>query len=124
MRGTQLLAPAPAVPHEGLPAEHRERGKRVWSATLEVPPQRGGALRLDYVVPRAVRAEDGRRVYRLVVQHQPKVHPETLDVRLRLPGGARAVRAPGWEGRGRELRWRGPLLNDMVLEVSWRTPEG
>ncbi|HEX2236377.1 MAG TPA: DUF4012 domain-containing protein, partial [Actinomycetota bacterium] len=121
--GTPHLAPEPALPRGDRPAEHIERGKKVWSASLAVAPQQQGAVRFDYVVPRAVRERGGRRVYTLVVQHQPKVRPEHLDITLRLPTDARAIVAPGWTRDGTVLQWDRPLRSDMELEVTWRAEE-
>ncbi|HEX2241558.1 MAG TPA: DUF4012 domain-containing protein [Actinomycetota bacterium] len=103
------------------PPEHLERGKKVWTATLVIPPRETGRLGFEYRVPDVVVEEDGRRVYRLVLQHQPKVRSETLIVKLVLPSDATDVKAPGWE-RGRNervLRWERVLDDDQVLEVSW-----
>ena len=118
--GTLLPRPPPALWTGALPPEHREKGKKVWSATLEVPPRRSGKVRFDYRVPRALSERAGRQVYRLSVQHQPKVRAEELRVNLTLPPGASGVRAQGWERRGALLVWRGAVEEDMVLRVSWR----
>ena len=114
----------------GRPAEHLELGKKVWSVTLGDPratppgmlPGTTTALHLDYRVPGVVRTKQGRSVYRLVLQRQPKAHPEVVQVNLELPSGARGIRAPGWrrtEG-GRTIVWEQELEKDVVLEVSWR----
>jgi Protein of unknown function (DUF4012) len=102
------------------PPRHLERGKQVWSTTLEIPPQEEGAVRFEYRVPDVVRTADGRKVYRLVVQRQPKVRSETLRVELTLPEGATGVDAPGWSRDAGALLWERPLNKDEVLEVSWR----
>lgn len=77
-------------------------------------------MRLDYRVPGVVRSREGRRVYRLIVQRQPKVRPEQLDITLTLPEDARRVHAPGWKRKGDVLRWDKPLKEDLELEVSWQ----
>jgi hypothetical protein len=120
VEGSRVDAPQPAAWTGGRPPEHEEQGKKVWSATLEIPPEKEGAVTFDYVVPDVVRTESGRRVYRLVVQHQPKVRDEMLDITLVLPDGAENVVAPGWEREEDELIWSRPLARDMELEVSWR----
>lgn len=102
------------------PTENVEKGKKVWSATFKIPPGQEAAMRLDYRVPGVVRSREGRRVYRLIVQRQPKVSPEQLDVTLTLPDGARRVHAPGWKRNGDVLRWDKPLKQDLELEVSWQ----
>lgn len=106
---------------DGRPAEHFEKGRKVWTATMEIPPRRSGAFRLGYVVPDAVFERRGRRVYRLTVQRQPRVRTEQLSVRITLPAGAQGVRAKGFERDGNELVWERPLKEDTVLEVSWRS---
>ena len=110
-----------AWPSESQPAEHTELGKKVWSAVLEIPPQHTGALKLGYVMPGVVKSRDGRYTYRLVLQHQPKVFPETLALDIRLPEGARAIKAPGFQVRDGRLSLEKPLNRDLILEVSWAT---
>jgi hypothetical protein len=119
VEGDRLDTPAPAIWTDGIPPTHSELGKKVWSATLDIPPGEQGAFTLDYLVPGVVDAREGRQVYRLHVQHQPKVRPEGLVVRLQLPEGATEVKAPGWERDGDTLVWEEDLKRDMVLEVSW-----
>ncbi|HEX2294759.1 MAG TPA: DUF4012 domain-containing protein [Actinomycetota bacterium] len=102
------------------PSEHFERGKKVWSSTFVIPPGEEAAMRLDYRVPGVVRSRDGRRVYRLIVQRQPKVNPEQLRITLTLPEGAGRVNAPGWKRKGGVLTWDKPLKTDLDLEVSWQ----
>ena len=104
----------------GRPPEHTELGKKVWSTTLEIPPREDAAVRFDYRVPGVVRTDGDHNFYRLTVQHQPKVRPERLEVRLRLPPGASGVVAPGWSRSQGTLEWAGALTKDMVLEVRWR----
>jgi hypothetical protein len=117
----RLESPAPAAwPSPTQPAEHFEGGKKVWSATLDIPPGQTGSLRLGYLVPNAVRDEQGRRVYRLTVQRQPRVRVEQLKVTLSLPVGAKDVKAKGWRQEGDRLVWDRPLKEDIVLEVSWQ----
>jgi hypothetical protein len=108
-------------PASDRPAEHLERGRKVWSATLEIPPLKVGAVRYDYRVPHAVLTRHGRHVYRFVVQRQPKIRPEMLELTLRLPNGATDIAAPGWSRDAGVLRWVRPLNKDTRLEVSWRS---
>ncbi len=117
----RMDVPEPGAWIDDRPAEHFELGKRVWSTTLGIPPQEQGSLRFDYVVPGVVRTEDGRSVYRLVVQRQARVRPETLDVRLRLPEDATQVIAPAFERDGDELVLTKELEEDVEVEVSWRS---
>lgn len=113
------------------PAENLELGKKVWSVVLGdatafppgMPPGETASVRYRYEVPGAVTFTKDRSVYRLVLQHQPKSHPETTRVQLTLPGRANDVSAPGWSKTqgGRVLTWEKTLTEDMVLEVSWRS---
>jgi hypothetical protein len=107
------------------PPEHIERGKKVWSAVLEIEPGKRGAVGVDYSVPGVIRTKGPRSVYRLALQHQPKVRPDDLEIRFKLPEGAAKVRADGWRRTGSageaELVWDGALNKDMTLEVSWES---
>jgi hypothetical protein len=118
--GERLASPPNLVFVSDTPTEHVEKGKKVWSATFDVPPGEEAAMRVDYRVPGVVRSRDGRRVYRLIVQHQPKVRPEQLRITLTLPAGAGRVDAPGWKRKGDVLEWAKPLTQDLDLEVSWQ----
>ena len=118
VEGVQVANPLPVWDDE--PPTHAERGKTVWSATLEIPPGDDGAFRVRYRVPGIVRTTGGRRTYRLLAQHQTKVRPEMLEVHVTLPDGATRVRARGWRRDGDALVWRRPLTRDVSLEVSWR----
>ena len=103
----------------GMPPENIEMGKKVWSAAFEIGPGKSTSIRYDYRVPGVVRTVEGRRVYRLVVQHQPKVNPERLVVRIRLPEGASAVQARGFRRDGDMLVLGRIVKVDFELEVSW-----
>jgi hypothetical protein len=118
--GERLDTPLPAAWAGDGPAEHIESGKRVWSATLAIPAGKEGAIGFDYRVPGVVRRSGGRNVYRLVVQSQRKVNPESLKIRLSLPEGATDVSARGWKRDGDSLVWQRMLTHDVTLEVSWR----
>ncbi len=85
---------------DGLPATHLERGKKVWSGTLQIPPQQEAAFRYRYRVPGVVHESGDRSTYRLQVQSQPKAHPETLEVSLTFLPEARSVKAPGFKRKG------------------------
>jgi hypothetical protein len=111
--------PGVAVWTAEVPIEHTELGKKVWTATLQVPPGEAASFRIGYRVPDVVHTEGSRSNYRLVVQHQPKVHAETLRVAVELPEGASKVRAPGFKRSGGTLIWEHPLQRDAVLKISW-----
>lgn len=102
------------------PPEHFEIGKKVWSLALEIPVQDTQSFTYAYRVPDVVRTVSGRRVYRLVVQHQPKVNPERLVIRIRVPNGAKNVTAKGFDQRGDVLVLDRVVNKDFELEVSWQ----
>jgi Protein of unknown function (DUF4012) len=116
-------SPAVAAWRGVRPAEHLEFDKRVWTATLAIPPQDEGSMRFDYRVPEVVQTKEGRSVYRLTLQHQPRVRPEDVEIRLRLPEGASEVVAKGFTREGDALVWARPLQEDVELEVSWQPGE-
>lgn len=119
--GKRLDSPMPAIWSGGRPPEDFESGKKVWTATLEIPAGEEAAVRYEYRVPAVVRARDDRSVYRLIVQSQPKVHPEELTITIALPEGASDVRAPGWQRDGDDLVWDKLLRRDMEFEISWKS---
>ncbi|HEV3472272.1 MAG TPA: hypothetical protein VG408_03585, partial [Actinomycetota bacterium] len=103
------------------PPEYFERGKKVWAVAFLIPVNESASVTYNYEVPGVVReSEAGRRVYRLVLQHQPKVHPEQMVIRFHLPTGATDVRAPGWKRRNNVLVWERSIRTDLELEVSWQ----
>lgn len=117
----RLDFPGPAVWAGGRVAEHEELGKKVWTATLQIPPGGSGGLRYDYLVPGVVRRVGERSVYRLVLQHQPKIRPERMTVEIDVPDGATSIRATGLRRARGALVWEGTLDEDRVLEVSWQS---
>jgi hypothetical protein len=106
---------------DGVPTEHAELGKKVWSAALEIPPRKRGTLGFSWVSPGVVVREGDRFVYRLVLQHQPKPNPEHLVISVSLPDGAQDVESLGFTRRGGRLVWDKAFVKDAVLEVSWRS---
>lgn len=106
---------------DGVPPEQTERGKKVWTGTLQIPPDKTGSFDVRYRTPDAVIERKGRNVYRLLVQRQAKFHPEQLLVQLKLPTGASKIRAAGFTRHGRKLTLERRLMSDTVLEVSWQT---
>jgi hypothetical protein len=103
------------------PPEYLEVGKKAWPVALEIPIGETQSFRYDYRVVDVVRTEGSRRVYRLVVQHQPKVNPETLVIRIKVPDTATNVKARGFERRGDMLVYETVVRTDFELEVSWQT---
>ncbi len=121
VEGTRIDAPPTVATWSGdIPPEHFEHGKKVWTGTLEIPPQEEAALTIRYRVPDVLQADGERTVYRLHVQHQPKVRPEMFVIRIRIPEGASSVRAKGFERDGDVLILEKPIRNDLTLEVSWQ----
>ena len=102
------------------PPEHLEVGKKVWSVAFEIPIGDTQSVTYDYRVPDVVRSEGSRRVYRLVLQHQPKVNPETLVIRIHVPESATEVKARGFERRGDVLVYKTVVKTDFEVEVSWQ----
>ncbi|MDQ3962313.1 MAG: DUF4012 domain-containing protein, partial [Actinomycetota bacterium] len=102
------------------PPTYFEKGKKVWAVAFLIPAEESVSVTYDYEVPDVVQTRDGRRVYRLVLQHQPKVHPEQMTIRFHLPEDATDVRAPGWKRRGNVLVWERSIRTDLELEVSWQ----
>lgn len=117
----RLDTPAPAVWNGDLPPQHEERGKNVWSATMQIPVDEEGSFGVDYTVPDVVQTRGDTKVYRLAIQHQPKVRPQDLSINLQVPQGATDIRAQGFEREGRVLTYERPLVKDIILEVSWRS---
>ncbi|MDQ3954827.1 MAG: DUF4012 domain-containing protein, partial [Actinomycetota bacterium] len=119
-RSCRVDSPEVAAWSGNRPPEHFELDKRVWTATVAIPPQEEGVMRFDYRVEDVVQAEEDLSVYRLVLQHQPRVRPEIMEIRLRLPEGASEVVARGFTREGDDLVWSRPLQEDLELEVSWQ----
>jgi hypothetical protein len=107
-------------PAPDQPPEHIERGKKVWSVALEIPVGDTQTLTYGYRVQNVVRTVGARRVYRLVIQHQPKVNPERLVIRIRVPEGAEGVTAKGFLRRGDVLVLDRIVNKDFEVEVSWK----
>jgi len=119
----RLDSPEPARWIAGRPPEHIEVGKKVWPATLQIPPQQSAGFELRYRTPNVVRTVEGRKVYRLVLQHQPKVRADEVRLRITLPDGASDVQTKSklpFIREGDALVWEHPLNRDIELEVSWR----
>jgi len=105
----------------GVPPEHFEKGRKVWSGTLQIPPRETGSLRIDHRTPQAVFRRDGRNVYRLIVQRQPRVNPQHLLIQLNLPPDSSDIKARGFKKDGQTLTLDRQLRSDTILEVSWRS---
>jgi uncharacterized protein DUF4012 len=97
--------------------QHEEGAFRVLTQTIDARPGRPTTLTYRYGVPAAIEEARGQRVYRLVLQHQPLVHPAIVVARLVLPEGATVISAPGWTVAGRTVTLRTTLSRDLVTEV-------
>jgi hypothetical protein len=62
---------------------------------------------------------EGRNVYRLALQHQPKVSADEVRLRITLPDGASDVRAKAFTREGNVLIWEHSVNRDVELEISW-----
>jgi hypothetical protein len=94
----------------------------VWPATLQIPPLQSASFEVRYRTPNVVRSVKGRNVYRLVIQHQPKVRPDEFRVLITLPAGAGSVRTKSglpFKREGDTMVWDHPVNRDIQLEVSW-----
>jgi hypothetical protein len=105
-------------PAEALPP-HREGAAMVFLAVAGVAPDRARSVRFDYSVPAVVRSIDGRKVYRLTIQHQPLLNSAELTVNVRLPDGSTIRSAPGWTVDGNEATLNLVLTRDLVTEITF-----
>lgn len=117
----RLDTPVPAVWNGDLPPQHEERGKKVWSATMQIPVEEEASFGVDYEVPNVVQTRGDTKLYRLAIQRQPRVRPQELAIRLQVPEGATKIHAQGFKRDGRVLTYERLLLKDTLLEVSWRS---
>ena len=98
--------------------EQVQEGFRIFIQTIDAWPGHPGVLTLGYTVPNVVeRMPDGRRVYRLTVQHQPLINDAQLTVKVTLPKGATVSSAPGWKIDGRVATLQRTLTRDFVAEI-------
>ena len=84
---------------------------------MAIPRGRSQTLVYRYTVPDAVRQIPGGRVYRLVVQHQPLVHPATFTVHVVLPPGSKVRGPAGWTVRGSVATFHALLTRDLTLYI-------
>ncbi len=92
-----------------------ELGLGVASKFLEIPPQSSGRLAVNTQtsLPRSGR-------YKLVVQHQPNLHPDRMEVEITLPKGAFVYsHSPSLRLVGNHLKWSGSLDREMEFEVRY-----
>lgn len=82
--------------------------------TIELPPQERRTVRLEYDVPAAAVRDGDSLTYRLDLDPQGMVRPQSVSVRVHLPDGFAADDLPeGWsdEGRG-TVTWTDEALDD------------
>lgn len=92
-----------------------ELGLGVASKFLEIPPQSNGNFS---VRTQSSLARPGR--YKLVLQHQPNLHPDQMNIDITLPKGAFVYSySPGMKLVGNHLRWTGILDREMEFEIRY-----
>ncbi|HEX2149619.1 MAG TPA: DUF4012 domain-containing protein [Actinomycetota bacterium] len=92
-----------------------ELGLGVASNFLEIPPQTNGSFT---VRTQSALAKPGS--YKLVLQHQPNLHPDHMNIDITLPKGAFVYSyTPGMRLVGNHLRWSGELDREMEFEVRY-----
>lgn len=92
-----------------------ELGLAVASNFVEIPPQSNSSFAIQTQGPLATPG-----TYKLVVQHQPNLHPDRLQLDITLPKGAFVYSfSPGMELVGNQLRWSGQLDRELEFEVRY-----
>ena len=92
-----------------------ELGLGVASKFLEILPQGNSSFALR---TQTQLAEPGR--YKLVLQHQPNLHPDKMEIDIALPKGAFVYSySPSLSLVGNHLRWTGELDREMEFEVRY-----
>ena len=92
-----------------------EMGLGVASKFVEIPPQSSGTFTIR---TQSKLSTPGR--YKLVVQHQPNLNPDQLEIDITLPKGAFVHSySPNLRLVGNRLKWSGILEREMELEVRY-----
>lgn len=92
-----------------------EKGLQVASLLMEALPGAGTTLTLQTT---GVPVEPGE--YRLIVQQQPMLNPDQLDLEILLPEGAGVTSATaGMAVDGNRVRWSGPLDREREIVVRY-----
>ena len=120
-----LFVPARAqllqVLRDGVPSfdfdNSLELGKRRLAAYVELDPGESQTLTFRYRLSSALT----RGRYRLMIQNQATVVPDTLSVQIQLPPGSRIERRRYFE-RGDSLYWKGEARNVLELSADIATP--
>ncbi|KRF02658.1 hypothetical protein ASG88_04610 [Nocardioides sp. Soil777] len=82
--------------------------------TIELPPQARRTVRLEYNVPAAAVRDGDSLTYRLDLDPQGMVRPQSVSVRVHLPNGFTADDLPeGWNANGRgTVTWTDETLDE------------
>jgi lipopolysaccharide/colanic/teichoic acid biosynthesis glycosyltransferase len=96
-----------------------EQGKRRLGTYVDLAPGASQTFAYRYRVPDAL--TDG--AYRLNVQNQATVTPDTLTIQIQLPERTTVTERKGFPS-GTPLLWEGPLASDMELSARVQTPLG
>jgi lipopolysaccharide/colanic/teichoic acid biosynthesis glycosyltransferase len=94
-----------------------ESGKRRLGTNVEVGPGESRSISYRYRVPNVL--DNG--TYRLVVQNQATVEPDTLSVQIQLPEESIVTSQEGFRGTT-SLVWDGKLTSDFELSATVETP--
>jgi len=95
-----------------------ELGGLAISQEVVIPPGRSVTLAYDLQRKDAVQVADGRASYQLLVRPQPTVHPDQLEVSVRVPRGWRPVSLPrGFRQRGAVVSWSGALDRSRAFRL-------
>ncbi|HEY8215802.1 MAG TPA: DUF4012 domain-containing protein, partial [Acidimicrobiia bacterium] len=103
---------------EKIGIEHqRELGREVYSRFLRIPAESTRSLSIDLEGSLRLRPDDS---YELALGSQPAIHPDKVEVVLRLPSSWRFAAAKGGltiTGDDHEATFRGRLDRDRLLRV-------
>jgi hypothetical protein len=106
-----------AAPEAGLP-DHIEAGRRVFARILVARPGNATTMRMEYSMVGVVGSSGAGNLYRLTIQHQPRIAPAYLRVRVTLPAGTTIRHLPhGWTVKGNVLTLQTQLTRDMVQDI-------
>jgi hypothetical protein len=94
-----------------------ELGKRLFSVYLDVGPGESKKVAFGYRVPRVLEGNH----YRLTVQNQAMVRPETMSVSVKIPPSS-VIRLREGFLSGKELSWEGTIDSDNRLAAEVNVP--
>jgi uncharacterized protein DUF4012 len=106
-----------SVRASGFP-DHIEAGARVFARILEARPGKATTMRLEYSTAGVVDSSGAGNIYRLAIQHQPRITPADLRIRVTLPAGTAIREVPrGWIVKGNVLTLETQLTRDVAQEI-------